>query len=157
MNGVWGGAACYVSWQMEREASVVSDKLVPCGTEGTNGMRVAMLKSGTGPSSRPDYAPMGAPGISIESHPGSGALALKLALKVLNGEAVSKTTVMPLAVVTPERVKLCKSGTWAEMKDGCNTFDPSLVPPGWFANIYSPDTPEIGLHAALNGEPEAMK
>ncbi|GJH27002.1 sugar ABC transporter substrate-binding protein [Caballeronia novacaledonica] len=154
INGVWGGAACYVSWSMEREAGIGADKLVPCGSEGTNGMRVAMLKSGTSTTGKGDYAPAGAPGISIESHPGAGALALKLALKVLAGETVPKTTVMPLAVVTPDTVKLCKTGSWTEMKDGCNTFDPSLVPPGWFANIYSPDTPEIGLNAALKREPE---
>ena len=30
------------------------------------------------------------------------------------------------------------------MKDGCNAFPPALVPnPGWFASIYSPETPEI--------------
>ncbi|MFX1737732.1 sugar ABC transporter substrate-binding protein [Paraburkholderia sp. A1RI_3L] len=154
VNGVWGGAACYVSWSMEREAGVPADKLVPCGSEGTNGMRVAMLKAGTQTSGKGDYAPAGAPGISIESHPAAGALALKLALKVLAGQSVSRITMMPLAVVTPDTVKLCKTGSWAEMRDGCNTFDPSLVPPGWFANIYSPDTPEIGLAAALKGEPE---
>ena len=26
--------------------------------------------------------------------------------------------------------------------------------PGWFASIYSPETPEIGLQAALVGQPE---
>ncbi|WP_406868093.1 sugar ABC transporter substrate-binding protein [Paraburkholderia fungorum] len=155
VSGVWGGAACYVSWSMQREAGTPADKLVPCGTEGTNGMRVAMLKTGTVPNAKPDYTAMGGPGISIESHPAAGALALKLALKVLAGESVPKTTVMPLVEVTPETVKLCKTGSWVEMKDGCNTFDPSLVPPGWFANIFSPDTPEIGLHAALNREPES--
>ncbi|MEX3670527.1 sugar ABC transporter substrate-binding protein [Paraburkholderia phenoliruptrix] len=154
VNGVWGGAACYVSWSMERESGIPADKLVPCGSEGTNGMRVEMLKTGTQTTGKDDYAPAGAPGISIESHPAAGALALKLALKVLAGETVPKATVMPLAVVTPETVKLCKTGSWAEMKGGCNTFDPSLVPPGWFANIYSPDTPEIGLAAALKREPE---
>lgn len=155
INGVWGGAACYVSWSMQVEAGSAANKLVPCGTEGTNGMRVAMLKTGTVPNAKPDYTAMAAPGISIESHPGAGALALKLALKVLAGESVPKTTVMPLVEVTPENAKLCKTGSWAEMKDGCNTFDPSLVPPGWFANIFSPDTPEIGVHAALNREPES--
>ena len=47
------------------------------------------------------------------------------------------------------------SGFGVEMKDGCNAFPPSLVPnPGWFASIYSPETPEIGLAAALVGQPE---
>lgn len=41
------------------------------------------------------------------------------------------------------------------MKDGCNVFPPALVPnPGWFASIYSEETPEVGLNAALVGQPE---
>lgn len=154
IQGIWGGAACYVSWSMEREAGVSADKLVPCGSEGTNGMRVAMLKAGTQTTGTGDYVAAGAQGISIESHPAAGGLALKLALKVLEGGSVPKVTVMPLVEVTPDTVKLCKTGSWAEMKDGCNTFDPSLVPPGWFSNIYSADTPELGLAAALKREPE---
>ena len=43
------------------------------------------------------------------------------------------------------------------MKAGCNAFLPSLVSnPGWFASIYSPETPEIGLQAALVGQPEQL-
>jgi ribose transport system substrate-binding protein len=156
IDGIWGGAACFVSWSMEREAGVPAGKLVPCGSEGTNGMRVAMLKPGSAAIGSGDYAPSGAPGISIESHPAAGAMALKLALKVLAGQPVPKTTVMPLAEVTPETVRLCKNGSWVEMKSGCNTFDPSLVAPGWFANIYDPDTPDLGLAAALKRQPEAQ-
>ena len=155
INGMWGAGACYVAWTMQHEADVSPDKLVPCGVEGLNGMRVAMLKKGTTTTGNGDYQPpAGAPGISLESHPASGALALKLALKVLAGETVPKTTLMPLEAVTPETAKLCKTGSWIEMKEGCNTFDPSNVPPSWVSNIYSPDTPEIGLAAALNRQPE---
>ena len=43
------------------------------------------------------------------------------------------------------------------MKAGCNAFLPSLVSnPGWFASIFSPETPEIGLQAALVGQPERL-
>ncbi len=56
---------------------------------------------------------------------------------------------------TNETIKLCDEGTWAEMKAGCNVFRPSLVSnPGWFASIFSDQTPEIGLNAALVGQPE---
>ena len=155
VNGIWGAAACYVGWSMQREAGLSADKLVPCGVEGLNGMRVAMLKKGTATTVNGDYLPpAGAPGVSLESHPASGALALKLALKVLGGGTVPKTTLMPLEAVTPENARLCKTGSWVEMKDGCNTFDPARVPPSWVSNIYSPDTPEIGLAAALNRLPE---
>ncbi|RVA02874.1 sugar ABC transporter substrate-binding protein, partial [Mesorhizobium sp. M7A.F.Ca.CA.002.05.1.1] len=41
------------------------------------------------------------------------------------------------------------------MKAGCNAFKPSLVSnPGWFASIFSDQTPEVGLAAALVGQPE---
>jgi ribose transport system substrate-binding protein len=80
---------------------------------------------------------------------------LKLAVEKLEGKDIPKLTTLPLPIVTNETVKYCKEGTWAEMKDGCNAFPPSLVPnPGWFASIYSPETPEIGLQAALVGQPE---
>ena len=63
---------------------------------------------------------------------------------------------LPLPVVTSDTIQLCNEGTWADMQSGCNAFLPSLVPnPGWFASIYSAETPEIGLGAALVGEPES--
>ena len=63
---------------------------------------------------------------------------------------IDKLTVLPLPLVTNETIKYCQEGTWQEMADGCNAFPPSLVSnPGWFASIYSPETPEVGLQAAL--------
>ena len=87
-------------------------------------------------------------------HPYSGALALKLAVhKRWRGD--SPDYILPLPVVTNETVKLCEEGTWEEMAAGCNAFLPSLVPnPGWFASIFSEETPEVGLQAALVGQPE---
>jgi ribose transport system substrate-binding protein len=36
-----------------------------------------------------------------------------------------------------------------------HAFPPALVSnPGWFASIFSPETPKIGLQAALVGQPE---
>jgi ribose transport system substrate-binding protein len=41
------------------------------------------------------------------------------------------------------------------MKAGCNAFSPAIVSnPGWFASIFSEQTPQIGLNAALVGQPE---
>ncbi len=52
-------------------------------------------------------------------------------------------------------MKLCEKGTWKEMEQGCNVFQPATISnPGWFSAIYSPETPEVGLEAALNGTPE---
>jgi ribose transport system substrate-binding protein len=152
IQGVWGAAGCIQTWSLETEAGM--KKLTPCGTEGTNGMRVMMLPAGAIEGASGVYAPMGAPGISLESHPGSGALALKLALDVLEGKKVEKLTMMPLEGVTNDNIKLCKEGSYEELKGGCNTFDPGLVPSGWFSNIYNPATPETGFKAALVGQPD---
>ena len=52
-------------------------------------------------------------------------------------------------------MKLCDTGSWQEMKAGCNTFSPTIVTnPGWFASIFTPDLPDVGLQAALVGQPE---
>ncbi len=152
INGVWGAAGCMQSWSMERAAGLAT--LLPCGTEGTNGMRVMMLPKDSVKGPGGDYQALGAPGMSLESHPAAGALALKMAIKVLDGGTVPKLTIMPLEAVTSDNVKLCKSGDWNELKNGCNAFDPAIVPSGWYSNIYDPDTPEVGFQAALSGEPE---
>ena len=154
VQGIWGQGGCLVGWAMQIEAGMKDDQLVPCGSEGTNGMRVMMLPKGAVNGPEPTYTAVGAQGISLENPPTSGGLALKLALDVLHGKTVPHETLMPPQSVTSQDIKLCKEGTWAEMKSGCNVFEPSLVPPGWFANVYNPDTPELGFQAALVGEPE---
>lgn len=156
INGLWLQVGCYTANAMQLEAGKKPQELIPCAGEGANGGRVQMLPVGTeveGASS--PYAPLGAPRISYASPPYSGGLALKLAVAKLEGKDVPKLTVLPLPVVTNETVKLCQEGTWAEMKAGCNAFKPSIIAnPGWFASIYSDQTPEIGLNAALVGQPE---
>ena len=147
---------CYTANAMQLEAGKSIDQLLPCAGEGANGGRIQMLPQGTeveGASS--PYAPLGAPRISYASPPYSGGLALKLAVQALEGKDVPKLTILPLPVVTSETIKLCDEGTWEEMKGGCNAFKPSLVPnTGWFASIFTDQTPEIVLNAALVGQPE---
>ncbi|MER9444168.1 sugar ABC transporter substrate-binding protein [Mesorhizobium sp. M0340] len=156
INGLWMQVGCFTANSMQLEAGKKSSELLPCAGEGSNGGRIQMLPEGTeveGATS--PYAPLGASRISYASPPYSGALALKLAVEALEGKDVAKKTILPLPVVTNETIKLCDEGTWAEMKAGCNAFKPSLVSnPGWFASIFSDQTPEIGLAAALVGEPE---
>jgi ribose transport system substrate-binding protein len=156
IDGLWLQVGCFTANAMQLEAGRTIEQLLPCAGEGANGGRIQMLPVGTeveGAAS--PYAPMGAPRISYASPPYSGALALKLAVKKLEGGDVPQKVVLPLPIVTSETVKYCKEGTWQEMKDGCNAFPPSLVPnPGWFASIFSEETPEVGLAAALVGQPE---
>jgi ribose transport system substrate-binding protein len=156
IDGLWMQVGCYTANAMQLEAGKTLQELIPCAGEGSNGGRIQMLPAGAeveGASS--PYAPMGAPRISYASPPYSGGYALKLAVQKLEGKDVPKRITLPLPIVTNDSIELCLEGTWAEMKAGCSAFLPSLVPnPGWFASIYSPETPEIGLAAALVGQPE---
>jgi ribose transport system substrate-binding protein len=156
IDGLWMQVGCYTANAMQLEAGKTAEQLLPCAGEGANGGRIQMLPVGTeveGAAS--PYAPLGAPRISYASPPYSGALALKLAVAALEGQQVEQKIVLPLPLVTNDTIQLCTDGSWTEMQGGCNAFLPSLVPnPGWFASIFSDQTPEIGLNAALVGQPE---
>lgn len=156
IDGLWLQVGCFTANSMQLEAGKTAEQLLPCAGEGSNGGRIQMLPADTEiEGAAAPYAPLGAPRISYASPPYSGALALKLAVKKLEGGEIDKLTVLPLPVVTNETVKYCEEGTWQEMADGCNAFPPSLVSnPGWFASIYSAETPEVGLQGALVGQPE---
>lgn len=156
IDGLWMQVGCYTANAMQLEAGKTPEQLLPCAGEGANGGRIQMLPLGTEVEGAAiPYAPLGAPRISYASPPYSGALALKLAVRKLDGGEVDKLTILPLPIVTNETIKLCQEGTWQEMKDGCNAFPPSIVTnPGWFASIFSEETPEVGFAAALVGQPE---
>ncbi len=156
IDGLWLQVGCYTANTMQIEAGRKPDQLRPCAGEGSNGGRVQMLAAGTAAAgANGTYAPMAAPRISYASPPYSGALALKLAVRKLEGGEIPQRVTLPLPVVTNETVRLCQEGTWKEMADGCNAFMPSVVTnPGWFASIFSKETPEIGLQAALASQPE---
>jgi ribose transport system substrate-binding protein len=156
IDGLWMQVGCYTANTMQLEAGAAVDKLKPCAGEGSNGGRIQMLPAGTEvEGANGTYKPVGAPRISYASPPYSGALALKLAMDKLGGKDIPHHTTLPLPLVTNETVKLCQEGSWAEMKAGCNAFKPTLVSnPGWFASIFSSETPQVGLNAALVGQPE---
>jgi ribose transport system substrate-binding protein len=156
IDGLWMQAGCYTANSMQSEAGIADDKLKPCAGEASNGGRIQMLPAGTeveGASGT--YRPMGAQRWSSGSQNFTGALALTLAVKKLEGQEIPALTNVEQNIVTNENIKLCTEGTWAEMKAGCNVFQPAIITnPGWFASIYSETTPEVGLNAALVGQPE---
>ena len=156
IDGLWMQVGCFTANAMQLEAGKKQTELLPCAGEGANGGRIQMLpadakvEGGDCP-----YCPMNAPRISYASPPYSGGLALKLAVEKLEGKDVPKRTTLPLPLVTNQSIKYCETGSWEEMKAGCNAFPPALVPnPGWFASIFSEQTPEIGFQGALVGQPE---
>ncbi|WP_029061215.1 sugar ABC transporter substrate-binding protein [Labrenzia sp. DG1229] len=156
IDGLWMQVGCFTANAMQLEAGIDAENLLPCAGEGSNGGRIQMLPAGTEVEGATlPYAPLDAPRISYASPPYSGALALKLAVDILEGKEVPDLTTLPLPVVTSETIQLCETGSWEEQKAGCNAFLPSLVSnPGWFASIYSQELPEVGLNAALVGQPE---
>ena len=84
------------------------------------------------------YRPMGAPGMSASSQVKPGAYALKMAVDKLDGKDVEKAKLLSPGPVTNETVKLCETGSWEEMKAGCNAFPPTIITnPGWFASVYT--------------------
>lgn len=156
IDGLWMQVGCYTANAMQLEAGKKQEELIPCAGEGANGGRIQMLPVGADiEGGNCPYCPMNAPRISYASPPYSGALALKLAVQALEGKEVPKRITLPLPVVTNETIKYCVTGSWEEMAAGCNAFPPALVPnPGWFASIFSKETPEVGFSAALVGQPE---
>ncbi|WP_428391055.1 sugar ABC transporter substrate-binding protein [Lichenicoccus sp.] len=156
IDGLWMQVGCFTATSMEGEAGIKENALRPCAGEGSNGHRIEMLPSGTAvDGAQGRYRPMGLPSISYASPPYSGALALKLAVAKLDGQNIPHDTVLPLPLVTNATVNLCKTGTWEDMRNGCNTFQPAVIKnPGWFAAIFLKDTPEVGLQAALTATPE---
>jgi len=156
VDGLWMQAGCYTANSMQSEAGIADDKLLPCAGESSNGGRIQMLPVGTEvDGANGTYRPMGAQRWSSGSQNFTGALALKLAVDKLEGKEIPALTDVAQTIVTNENVKLCQEGSWAEMKAGCNVFQPAIIPnPGWFASIYSDLTPEVGLNAALVAQPE---
>lgn len=156
INGLWMEVGCYTAFTMMNEAGIPDNKLIPCAGEGANGHRIQMLPVGTKvEGANGTYRPMGAPSISLSSQIYPGAMALKMVVEALEKKKVQKLVMLSPNPVTNDTIKLCKTGSWAEMKAGCNTFPPALVTnPGWFASVFSPALPEVGFQAALVGEPE---
>jgi ribose transport system substrate-binding protein len=157
IDGLWIQVGCDMANTMQDEAGIPDNKKKPCAGEATNGHRLQMLPAGTPvEGANGTYRPMGYPSISVTSGPFLGPLALQYAVEILEGKGHQHLTIVQIPAVTNETAKLCKEGTWQEMHDtGCNVFSPKVVAnPGWFASIYSPELPGIGLQAALDGKPE---
>lgn len=151
IDGLLLQTGCYTLTMMQIEAGVANDKLKPCGGEAANGHRIQMLPPGT-----IDGA-VGLKSFSSGSAVFGAAVAFKLAMnKLMNGEEPAKDTIVSHSQTTNDNVKLCNEGTAAEIKAGCNTIPPSLMPnPLFYADVFEPSMlPELGLDAALLGQPE---
>ncbi|HTH60844.1 MAG TPA: sugar ABC transporter substrate-binding protein [Paraburkholderia sp.] len=153
IDGLWMQVGCFTAVSMQLDAGIPENKIRPCAGESSNGHRVQMLPAGSVKGSG-SYRSLGFPSISYGSPPYSGALALKLAVGKLEGKDFPQHVTLKLPLVDTQGSKLCKTGSIDELKAGCSAFPPERVPPGWFADIYSPETSEVGFNAALTGKPD---
>jgi ribose transport system substrate-binding protein len=156
IDGVVAQLGCFSINELQIEAGIPESKLKPCAGEAGNGNLVQMLPIGTDvPGAKGSYRPMGANDFSTFAPASTGAYALKLAIDVLEGKDVPHNIVIKPNDVTKKNVKMCKTGSWDEMKAGCNVFPISLVSnPGWYPAIFNENTPEVGLTAAMTGKPD---
>jgi ribose transport system substrate-binding protein len=158
IDGLIMQTGCNQAGALEDEAGIPDDKKRPCVGVGDNGFLVQLLPEGTNaPGANGAYRAMGASGIALTSPVYQAALALKRAVAALDKHETPSggTNYIPISRAVSGEMKLCVEGAWAEMKAGCNAFPPSIISnPGWFAAIYSDETPEVGLAAALVGQPE---
>lgn len=153
IDGLWMQVGCFTAVSMQLDAGIPDNKIRPCAGESSNGHRVQMLPAGSVKGSG-SYRALGFPSISYGSPPYSGALALKLAVGKLEGQDFPQHVTLKLPLVDTAGSKRCEKGTIDELKAGCSAFPPERVPPGWFADIFSPQTSEVGFNAALTGKPD---
>ncbi|MFM0514925.1 sugar ABC transporter substrate-binding protein [Paraburkholderia sp. RL17-373-BIF-A] len=153
IDGLWMQVGCFTAASMQLEAGIPDDKIKPCAGESSNGHRVQMLPPGT-VKGEGAYRSIGYRSISYGSPPYSGALALKLAVGKLEGKDFPAHVTLKLPLVLTSESKLCKTGSIDELRAGCTAFPPDKVPPGWFADIFSAETSEVGFNAALSGKPD---
>ncbi|MEM5436500.1 sugar ABC transporter substrate-binding protein [Paraburkholderia diazotrophica] len=151
IDGLWMQVGCFTAASMQLEAGIADDKIKPCAGESSNGHRVQMLPPGT-VKGEGTYRSIGYRSISYGAPPYSGAMALKLAVAKLDGKDFPQRVTLKLPLVESAQSKLCKTGSIDELKAGCSAFAPDKVPPGWFADIYSDETREVGFNAALSGK-----
>jgi ribose transport system substrate-binding protein len=153
IDGLWMQVGCFTAASMQLEAGIPDDKIRPCAGESSNGHRVQMLPAGSVKGSG-SYRAIGYRSISYGSPPYSGAYALKLVVAKLDGKDFPSHVTLKLPLTDTEHAKLCATGSIDELKAGCTAFPPDKVPPGWFADIYSDETKEVGFNAALTGKPD---
>lgn len=149
---------CYPFYQLQDSAGIPDAEKIPCAGSAEISERVALMDPNTDVGETEGaFRPMGIKGQTFEVGPVMGAQALMYGIDaLLEGKELPHDIIMDVPVVTYEDTKLCETGSWQEMHEtGCNVFKPSMIPNTEFSvAIYSEDTPQLGLQAALNGTPE---
>lgn len=140
IDGVWAEAGGYAI-----EDYLISQGYkhgLPVASEASNMNRIQMLPKSRG-------------GLGLhENSPGSQAwsaeLALREAVEVLQGKSVPHDTIL-----APQSVNNSNLRYGTNPAKGVNVYPKKMVPPGFFADIWSPVVQQ-GLKAALTGKPDKI-
>lgn len=154
---VFAQLGCYPVYALQDEAGITDADKVPCAGSAENAERLALLPAYTEvEGSTASYRPMGIDGYTFAVGPSLGAQSLKYGIDAaLVQKKLPHDIIVPAHVVTADNVKLCKTGDFADLAAGCNTFPPSLAPnPETSAAVYAEDLPQLGLKSSLTGTPE---
>jgi len=146
IDGVWTQTGCYEFAQLQVEAG--RTKFIPCAGNGSNGERVIDLPKGS------TEGALGAPGVSMGSPPWAAPYALKLGVKIHDGETVAKSTEVPMPLVKSGETVLCEKADLDELKKkdwACNAVPLSVAPANYFIDVWSKEVPELDLYSALKG------
>jgi ribose transport system substrate-binding protein len=139
VQGIWSQAGCLGILQSLKAAGI--NKLFPMADEGENGWRLSLVD--------PALKAQGLSGCSIGSPVYTGALALKLCVKILQGGKVEQANVPDSDLVTSDKIVI-----GLDPAQGANTFPANRVPPNFYADWYNVDLcPELSIDSCLSGVP----
>lgn len=142
IDGVWaqvGGVAIPDAFD------AAGQDYVPMISEAENQFRLRLVD--------PEYMKKGLTGASYGAPPYQGSAALKFAVDALEGKELEHVIDIGYDWVTQDEIKVCKTGSPEEMRDGCNTFEEGVVSPGFMADWYHEEyTPNIDLETVISGE-----
>lgn len=123
----------------------VGRRYVPMISESENSWRLALMD--------PEKIARGLVGGSYGSPPYQGPAALQMAVEALEGKDFPHFVNVGFDWRTQADLKMCTTGSLADLRGGCNTFPDHLVSPGFFADWWSPTwTPGIDLTTMLNAD-----
>ncbi len=157
IDAAFAQLGCSPFYALQDEAGIKDEDKVPCAGSAENSEMLALLpKEVDVPGATETYRPRGIDGYAFSIGPILGATAMKYGIDAhIEGKKLEHDIIVEAPVVTKDNVKLCKTGTYEEMSNGCNTFSPELMPnPEMHVGVFDQSIPQVALKAALTSTPE---
>ncbi|MDC0611742.1 substrate-binding domain-containing protein [Vibrio sp.] len=148
---------CAPFYSLQDEAGIPDEKKVPCAGAAENAELLALVpKDADVPGATDTYRARGIDGFGHIIGPALGVKAMKLGIDAHEQDKkLPHDIIIEAPVVTKANVKLCKTGSYEEMSQGCNVFPPSIMPnPETHVGVYDKEIPQVALKAALDSQPE---